>query len=327
MTTIHTPGLATLRSAVDQSRHAPSVHNSQPWLWTTDGRLLRLRLDDLRTLRHADPEGRQAMISCGAALHHVRAALRAEGWETHVRPMPGGDPRILAEVTAAPLDRADPRAARIAAAIPLRRTDRRPYRPLEPRTLDDLAATLAAQAHELGVSSTLIDPGMHHLITEASGMVTAQHRYDADYQHDTHWWIGASTRDEGIPATALPRPGTSGAAGRDFQTERGTLPAASTTDEARVLVLATAEASPEAWLMAGQALSAVLLEATARGVATCTLTHMTEEPRPRELVHDAASRSGPTLARTQAAIRLGLASGPALPPVPRRRLEDLLELE
>ncbi|WP_149359734.1 Acg family FMN-binding oxidoreductase [Lolliginicoccus suaedae] len=327
MTTIHTPDIATLRSAVDQSRYAPSVHNSQPWLWTTDGRVLRLRLDDLRTLRHADPQGRQAIISCGAALHHARAALRAAGWETHVHPMPGGDPRILAEVTATPLDRADPRAARIVAAIPQRRTDRRPYRPLEPRTLDDLAAALAALAHEVGASSTLVDRDTLPLIAEASGMAAAQHRYDADYQHDTHWWIGAGTRDEGVPATALPRPGTSGAAGRDFQTERGTLSAASTTDEARVVVLATAGDSPTEWLMAGQALSAMLLEATARGVASCTLTHMTEEPRPRELVHEAASRSGPTLARPQSAIRLGLASGPALPPVPRRRLEDLIEVE
>ncbi|WP_278313082.1 Acg family FMN-binding oxidoreductase [Lolliginicoccus levis] len=327
MNTLHTPGLAELRSAVDQSRSAPSIHNSQPWQWTTDGRVLRLRLDELRTLRHADPHGRQAIISCGAALHHARASLRAAGWETRVHPMPGQDPRILAEVTAVPLDRPDPRVARIVAAIPQRRSDRRPYRPIEPTTLDALAATLATAAHELGVSSTLIDHDLLPLITQASGMVTAQHRYDTDYQHDTHWWIGARTRDEGIPATALPRPGTGNAAGRDFQTERGTLAATSTNDGARILVLATAGDSPTEWLMAGQALSAVLLEATARGVATCTLTHITEEPGPRDLVHQAAARSGPSLALPQVAVRLGLASGPALPPVPRRRLEDTLETE
>ena len=47
---------------------APSVHNTQPWRFTAEGQRISLHADAARRLTVADPEGREMMISCGAAL-------------------------------------------------------------------------------------------------------------------------------------------------------------------------------------------------------------------------------------------------------------------
>lgn len=78
---------------------APSVHNTQPWLWRYDDGLLELRADLRRRLPAEDPRGRNLTISCGAALHHLQFAARALGWETSVDRLPGGLPEtVLARV-------------------------------------------------------------------------------------------------------------------------------------------------------------------------------------------------------------------------------------
>src|SRR5260370_28891412 len=56
---------------------APSVHNTQPWRFVTDGEQLSLYADAGRRLTVADPYGREMMISCGAALFTARLVLRA----------------------------------------------------------------------------------------------------------------------------------------------------------------------------------------------------------------------------------------------------------
>jgi len=69
---------------------APSVHNTQPWRFTAGGRQISLRADAGRQLMVADPDGREMMISCGAALFTARLALRSLGYipQTSVLPDP-----------------------------------------------------------------------------------------------------------------------------------------------------------------------------------------------------------------------------------------------
>jgi hypothetical protein len=50
----------------------PSVHNTQPWLWRTSDTGVEPFADWSRQLSRADPVGRDVVLSCGAALHHVR---------------------------------------------------------------------------------------------------------------------------------------------------------------------------------------------------------------------------------------------------------------
>ena len=79
---------------------APSVHNTQPWRFTADGDQISLYADAGRQLMAADPDGREMMISCGAALFTARLALRSLGYipQTSVLPDPGR-PLLAARVS------------------------------------------------------------------------------------------------------------------------------------------------------------------------------------------------------------------------------------
>ena len=77
-----------IRDLVELATRAPSVHNTQPWYWCVDGERVSLFADFSRQLQYADPDGRDLLISCGAALHHLRVAAAANGWKAQVRRMP-----------------------------------------------------------------------------------------------------------------------------------------------------------------------------------------------------------------------------------------------
>src|SRR6476619_5440340 len=123
----HFPDAETMRSALSLAARAPSVHNSQPWQWRVGEHSLHLYADPDLHLPHTDPDSRDLLLSCGAALNHCVVALAALGWASKIHRFPNpADADHLASIerrrqTPADLDIA------LAAAIPRRRTDRRHY--------------------------------------------------------------------------------------------------------------------------------------------------------------------------------------------------------
>ena len=99
MTAPHPPTASTARPLTPDDANlllraaaaAPSVHNTQPWLFapTVDG--IDLYADPAHRLRHADPDGRSMLVSLGAAVLDVRVALAHLGLaaETSVDPRLG----------------------------------------------------------------------------------------------------------------------------------------------------------------------------------------------------------------------------------------------
>ena len=133
---------------------APSIHNTQPWRWRVDGSTLDLRAERSRQLAVTDPVGRMLAISCGAALHHVRVALAAEGWAVAVTRMPDeSDQDLLARLTATGRMDVTPAAMRLLQTARIRHTDRRPLSetPVEPAAIDSLRAACAAEGTRLHV--------------------------------------------------------------------------------------------------------------------------------------------------------------------------------
>jgi hypothetical protein len=57
--------IKVIEDAVRLACRAPSLYNSQPWLWVADSGRLDLFLDPSRVL-HTDRSTREAHISCGA---------------------------------------------------------------------------------------------------------------------------------------------------------------------------------------------------------------------------------------------------------------------
>jgi hypothetical protein len=92
----------------------------------------------------------------------------------------------------------------------------------------------------------------------------------------------------------------------------------------KILVLSTSEDNRSDWLTCGEVLSSVLLDCTVAGMATFTLTHLTEVDEARDIVRTLiGGRAAP-----QVLIRAGLA--PPLehlgPPTPRLPLSDVLQI-
>ena len=67
---------------------APSLHNSQPWRFRFERNVLELHVDVRRAMRCSDPEARELIISCGAALYNLRLALRGTSLTPYVSTAP-----------------------------------------------------------------------------------------------------------------------------------------------------------------------------------------------------------------------------------------------
>src|SRR5947209_6341706 len=192
----------TLRKAVQLACRAPSVHNSQPWRWVVEDRAVRLFVDRDRTVPGTDRSGREAILSCGAALDHLRVAMLAAGWGAEIERFPNpNDPDHLAtiefrsveHVTRAQRDRAN--------AILQRRTDRLPmgqptywdlFEPVLRSTFDDELVTL----------DVLADDDRPTLV-QASQLTEALRGDDASYHAELEWWTSPFAPDEGVPPSAL----------------------------------------------------------------------------------------------------------------------------
>ena len=123
----HFPDAETSRSALSLAVRAPSVHNSQPWQWRVGEHSLHLYADPDLHLPHTDPDARDMLLSCGAALNHCVVAFAALGWQSKVHRLPNPDERhrlASIELYRYPANEVD---ITLAAAIPRRRTDRRHY--------------------------------------------------------------------------------------------------------------------------------------------------------------------------------------------------------
>src|SRR5512138_881474 len=119
-----------LTDCVRSATAAPSLHNSQPWLFRVTGRSVRLYADSRRRLDVLDPHGREMLISVGAALFTLRVALQGAGYVPHTAVLPDpAEPELVATVTAG--EPAAPAAGieALVAAIPRRHTNRRPFAP------------------------------------------------------------------------------------------------------------------------------------------------------------------------------------------------------
>jgi len=60
------------RLLIGRAVRAPSSHNTQPWYFRLSAPAIDLCADRTRALPVSDPDDREMLISCGAALLHLR---------------------------------------------------------------------------------------------------------------------------------------------------------------------------------------------------------------------------------------------------------------
>jgi hypothetical protein len=318
--------IEVIRNAVELACRAPSIHNSQPWRWVASSTGVDLFADPNRILRSHDSSGREAILSCGAALDHFRVAMAAAGWNTNIEQFPNPNKLDhLASIDFTPLNYVTETWREGADAILRRRTDRLPFR--APKDWESFEPVLRSSFHSDLVTLDVLADDARPRLVEASRLTDSLRRYDDYYHHELQWWTTPFRQSEGVPQTALISRSEHQRVdvGRGFPVSgNGNRRAATPLDEAKILVLSTPEDTRQDALTCGQVLSTVLLDCTMAGLATCTLTHITELDASRDIIRDLIG----TAAFPQALIRVGTAptNEEIPPPTPRRNLAEVLEI-
>jgi hypothetical protein len=265
---------------------APSVQNTQPWRFTVHGTEIALHADHRRQLRVADPDGREMLISCGAALFTAKLALRALGLaaDSIVLPDPG-DPFLVARLRWRRREPLTPAEEMLFRQVLRRRTHRGWFGPvpLAPGLLGLLRQGAAVDGTALRVAS---DDGSRAAL---AGVVQTAHvvqHLDSAYQRELADWasLPGSMRTHDVPPPAFPvRPERTSPffPGRDLVRGHGWgLPSSSPAGQARypgtVCVLTTPDDTPTDWVYAGHALQRILLTAACHGAAAALHSQPTE---------------------------------------------------
>ena len=314
-----------LEEAIAAAACAPSVLNTQPWLFVAGGDVIELRADLRRALPALDPLCRALIISCGAALLGLRLAVMHQRREPVVRTFPHPlDPELLAElrIGGPRLVPNDVAAAdeQLYSALPRRHTNRRPLRAGRPddAVLDALATAAAAEGAHLDVLDGIDTRNVVDVLHDAD---RAQ-RLDPAVRAEVARWTNRPTdSDDGLRDADLgARAADPAAAVRDFAFGayvKGRM--TSRFERVPLLaVLSTRSDTRADWLHAGQALHRVLLAATIRDLRCSLLTQPLERQELHELLRPRRSAAGVP----QVLLRLGY--GPDAPASRRRPVSEVL---
>jgi nitroreductase len=321
-----------LRGIVEQAARAPSIHNTQPWLFATHGDVIELHADPSRGLAVLDPTGRARQLSCGAALFHARVAAAAAGFRTDVTVLPEpADENHLADLrveAGSPGDEED-----LADAIPVRRTAREAF---APGALDeDVVRALNRAAETEGCWLRLVDsPPDATRVAVLLARADEEQRADPAYVEELRRWSARPDDEvEGVPTSAIPDVAPSERATnfrlRDFVADRESEPAdphagddPPAVERPLVSVLGTRDDDARAWIAAGQGLARLLLVAASEGVAASPMTQPLEIPSIRQQLGKELGLVG----HPQMILRLGYTAEDGSRPkaTPRRPLDEIL---
>jgi hypothetical protein len=317
-----------LRAAVRYAILAPSTHNTQPWVFRLHDDHLDLFADRSRRLPVVDPDDRELVISCGAALFNLRLALRHFGIGERTATLPDArNPDLLARVRLAGSWEPSEEELMLFRAIPERHTDRSAFEPrLVPRgLLEELARAAAAEAAWFAT----LDAADHSAAADLVGVADRAQMADPSFRRELAAWLRPNNtrRGDGIPGYAVGLGRISALAApllvRTFDLGDGR----AAGDEALALgspalaVLGTAGEHPTAWLAAGQALSRVLLRARAEGVAASFLNQPIEVARVRRTLERLVGHVG----HAQLLLRLGYSTRSRVRTTPRRSVRAVTQ--
>jgi nitroreductase len=315
-----------IKDAVQLACRAPSLHNSQPWHWVAAGKAVHLFLDKERVLYATDHSGREALIGCGAVLDHFRVAMAAAGWATNVDRYPNPNNSLhLASIDFSPMEFVTEGHLGRADAELLRRSDRLPY--AEPPNWDKVESELRRSVTSDAVHLDAVADELRAELAQAAQLTESLRLYDSSYHSELTWWTGPFEATEGVPHSSLVSASESDRVdvGRNFPVTHNTDRRFEFGhDRSKILVLSTYDNERASVLQCGEMLSAVLLEATMAGLATCTLTNITELYPGRDIIATLIDQTS----TPQVLIRVG--SAPEIedkpPPTPRRPIDEVFEV-
>jgi nitroreductase len=324
-----TPEVA--HAIVQVACRAPSIHNTQPWLWEAGPHGLDLRADRERQLAVADPDGHSLLISCGAAVTLTGVALRGVGLEFDVRRLPfPDDPDLLARFV--PTGRADPTAAekeQMEAAL-VRRSDRRPFaaNPVADEAVEQLRS--AAGGTDVYAHFPVRADEQLNLAVAVSWADRVERDDQAYVEEMTRWLRDDEVHSpDGVPLGVIPKvdpahPRHVDVPLRDFEVGASgrELIAQDVDEHPLIAVILTDADSAAQQLQAGESMMRLMLEAELLGVACCPLSQAVDLLAFRRRMQALMNWQG----YPQMMLRLGYPANAAEPltATPRRPISSVL---
>jgi hypothetical protein len=169
---------------------APSILNSQPWLFELSHHAISLHINQSRRLAVVDPEGRQSIISCGSALFNLRAAARAFGYEIEVSgPSRKSGPTLIVKLQLKPSTTPPSQLdLELRDAIPRRRTVRSAFedKPLGDELLRDLADAARQEGAECHFAQA---PEQKQQVAELVAEAEQIHLRDPAFRNELRDWL------------------------------------------------------------------------------------------------------------------------------------------
>jgi nitroreductase len=316
------------RFVVEAAVSAPSVNNTQPWWFYGADHEIGIHADAERQLPVADPDGREMMISCGAALFTARVALRYLGVVPKVRILPDSGPATLvAKINWTETAPAGEYERELFAEIPRRRTHRGGF-DAEPLPDGILAALMDDASKEKVTLRIMSDHARRDALAAVVEAGDYALRHDSARAREQAKWAPppGSLRRDGVPATAYPArpdriepnfPARDFAHGHSWGLPPGGLGLLHRSPGVAAVLTTTGD-QREDWVNAGQALQRVLLSATASGLAAALHSQPLEVVQLRDFIRVQFCEGG----YPQMVLRLGATGEQAISV--RRPVEEVL---
>ena len=304
---------------VERAVLAPSSHNTQPWLFRIQGQRIDLFADRTRALPVNDPDDRELVISCGAALFTLIAAIAEAGGQARVTEWPDANDRDwLASIDIQAGD-GDPLLARLAGQIGRRHTYRKVFEalPVDATTVAALAAAAASEGATLVVAQT---QETRHALAALVARGDHLQWETPSWRRELALWMHPSRQRDGLATPGMPAALTravvrsfdmgDGVGARDLQLAEGS---------PLITVMGTPGDTPADWLRAGMALQRCLLTGCLDGLQASHLNQPIEVPELRGKLQALMPDAGVP----QLLLRWGHVSGEGHPSA-RRRVADVL---
>lgn len=303
---------------------APSGHNTQPWLFKIIDDKIELYADRTRSLPVVDPDDRELTISCGAALYHMKLAIRHFGYEDVVETITDNSTDLLARIGIGARREPIYEEWLLFHAITKRRTNRMKFE--DKKIPESLLSRFHAAATENGVWLHLATEEQKQSIADLIAEGDKIQMSDKSFRRELASWTHSnrSHSKDGMPGYAFGVGDLMSYVGpfivRTFDLGKGQ--AAKDRELvrscSRLAVLGTGTDEPQDWLWTGMALAKIMLMARAENIWCSFLNQPIEVTALRGRLRTLLGKNGPP----QLLMRMGY--GEDVKPTPRRPVDDFL---
>jgi len=204
---IDAPTSEKLKFLLNYAILAPSGHNTQPWLFKIIDNTIELYADRTRTLPIVDPNNRELIMSCGAALFNLRLAIRHFGYRDIVEIFPKPETSdLLARISIGSKRIIKQEESYLFRAIPRRATNRLPFidRQLPASLITELESATESEDTWREITTKIISKSDRSKAIELIDHGDCQQMADPLFRQELSKWVHAhnNSSHDGIPAHA-----------------------------------------------------------------------------------------------------------------------------